>query len=622
MDSPLTSESKNLSIDFSFIGGTILIFHFMGAGAPSSWNWGFHHFGFLNIMFVVVGWLMMTVSLLPSIQQKIIYRLDNTIKQFSSLSRFYRRLILTTIFFLFALICWMVKEKIFLLGDGYLMLRILPTLQNVSDHYFTRNEPLPFILVGKLWQFLRAFSPSIIPEIPFIIISILSGLISLFFIWSIAKIITSDFVTRLLLALFFFASGGTQLFFGYVENYSLLYLFMLLFLWSSLKYLENEIDLLYPSVVYGFLFVSHFGVFIIAPALIVLYYHSYRANKIKEIVTSIGATIITIAALLWLFGYSSKIFTDQLFQSSNRFIQFTSGQDYQFISWGHLINNINIQILISPFALITVIILLPSLLKQIFKGDRIILFLSVIAAGGIVFTAVLNFRIGMSRDWDLIAPFLLGIIVLAGYAWNKIEFDHTEKNKLLTMIVIISIIHTAAWISVNANESASLKRFETLSDSRFWSKEAMLAGYEELAIYHRGRMDGENSLKYYKKYIQIDSSNTRILQGIAHVYFLMNNTEEEMKFLEKAVMAGAKNWDLFQRLGEANFETKQYSKAVSYFLCAISIDNNNPASYLSAGLAFRAMNDSVNMKIYIKSYLNMNPNTPDRSAVQKLIQEK
>lgn len=596
--------------------------HLVGAVAPSSLNWGFHYFGFLNIVFVIVGLLLMTISLIPSIQQNLIYRLEKAIRKFSELTKYQRKFILIILSLLFASVCWIAREKIYLLGDGYLMLRILPTLQSASDQYFAYNEPLPLFLIWKLWKLLHAINVSIVPEIPYIIISIISGFISLLIIWSISKTIASDIIDRILLFLFFIGSGGLQLFFGYVENYSFVYLFMLLFLWSSILYTQNKIDLIVPSIIYGFLFVSHFGMLIVAPSLIILYYHSYRADKKKDILTSIGATIITTATLLWLCGYSLKIFADQLLQNSNRFIRITSYNGYQLISWGHLINLINIQMLISPFALIIIIVSLFTISKQIFKGDKAILFLVISATSGIVFTTILNFRIGMSRDWDLISSFLLGIVVLAGYAWNKIQFEQTTKRKLFIMIVVLSIIHTASWISVNANEEISLKRFETLSDSRLWSKESMLSGYEELAIYFRGRMDGENSVNYYKKYIELDSSNSRILRSIAHVYLLMNNREEEIKHLERAVNLGAKDRDLFQKLGEANFKLKRHSKATSNFLRAISLDINHPDAYFGAGLSFEAMNDSTSMRKYLELYLTIYPNAPDKLAIQKLIEGK
>jgi hypothetical protein len=160
------SDSKKLSIAFSLIGGAILLFHLIGAVAPLSWNWGFHHFGFLHIVFIVIGLLLMTSSLVPSIQQKIIHQLEKVIQRFNQLSKFQKRSILSISSFLFASICWFARENIYLLGDGYLMLRILPTLQSASDQYFAYNEPLPFFVVWKLWQLIHIFNSSITPEIP------------------------------------------------------------------------------------------------------------------------------------------------------------------------------------------------------------------------------------------------------------------------------------------------------------------------------------------------------------------------------------------------------------------------------------------------------------------------
>lgn len=620
MNPAQTPMTKKFITAFPVIGGAIFFLHAAGWADPSSRNWGFHHFGFLNVWTAAAGLLMMASALIPRVQESLLSGLEKVVVAFGALPAWLLRTILISSSIILAWFFWFARQETHLLGDGYLMLRILPTIQSAGDQYFAHNEPLPFFVVWKLWQLIQGLDPTASAETPYVIVSVVCGFLSILISWSVSKAIASSAADRLLIFLFLISNGGMLLFFGHVDNYPLVYIFMLLFLRSSLLYLRGEGALIYPSILYGFLFVSHFGMIVMAPALLVLYYHSFSLNKKSEIAASMASTIITAGVMLWICGYSFSAFAGNLLRNSERFIQASpGGASYAFFTPGHLTNLANIQMLISPFALLMLVAGLLSLRAGRFLKERPVLFLLLTALSGVVFTAIFNFRIGMSRDWNLIAPFMLGLIVAAAYAWNGVEIHAPSKRKLLLMIVVVSTLHTASVISLGADGERSLKRFETLSDPLLWSKESVLAGYEELAIYYRGRMEGEKSLKFYEKYIAIDSSNARIYRSAAYLLGLMENYAKEIIYLEKAAEMGMNDAGMFKRMGEINYGLARHQKSAECFERAIALNGQDPALHLGAALSFAGMKDKTKSKKYLESYLRLKPEASSDPGLQKLI---
>ena len=151
-----------------------------------------------------------------------------------------------------------------LLGDG------LTHLGNPS-RVFSSTEPLDifvhhlmYLMTGSaLWSYR--------------IVAVLAGSFYLFGITLLMKKAATP-LERAIVALSFLATATVQFYFGYVESYTLLHVFMLYFLIFALRDLErNQISWL-PMMFFVLALVSHFSGIALLPALIYLYYRRLKSG--------------------------------------------------------------------------------------------------------------------------------------------------------------------------------------------------------------------------------------------------------------------------------------------------------------------------------------------------------
>ncbi len=77
-------------------------------------------------------------------------------------------------------------------------------------------------------------------------------------------------------------TGVSQLFFGYVENYSPSAAGILLFLLFGVLYLKGRISITWVIFIYGITFIFHFGTLIFLPAIAFLFYFAAKRKQMER----------------------------------------------------------------------------------------------------------------------------------------------------------------------------------------------------------------------------------------------------------------------------------------------------------------------------------------------------
>jgi tetratricopeptide (TPR) repeat protein len=606
--------------------------------------------------------LFMLMLVIPSIQLSILQFVESLTLYFEIRSRLFK-IVLSFISIAGLLVLfWIGRERTFFLGDGYLKLRNLPNIAIVEGIPLGfKNEPLTGVFSWNLYKLLAGWNITPSDELAYRFVSIAFGLGSVFLMFRIAKVITSELAEQTLVFLFMFSSGGSQLFFGYVENYTPLYFGVLLFLLLALKFFHGEIHPAVPASVFGMLFTLNFGMICMVPAFFWLLYVSFRRRGILAVVQSIVATLIAIVVCLWLSGYTIQTFQEVFLKSGQHFVPLlglTHGnQAYTLFQPIHLLEIANLQLLLSPFALVMLAVIIVVMRKKIFFKNAEWVFLSIAAVCGLDFTFVANCDIGMSRDWDLLASFNLGVIVAAVFAWTHFIEDRNIRRRLLVLISLITLLHTISWVAVNADEKRSIARFHQLQDQRVLGKQALAYAHEELAIFSRSRQDFRSVLEEFKKYLEINPTNSRIWGNCGIMYDTMGYAEQALSCYRKAVDYGVDNPDLYTNLAnryglleryDDAFEVmkkaierypssvsvnifmgvslsvgkKEYREALPFFLSAIELDSTSSKAYLNAGICFSELHESAQMKHYWKKYLELEPNGEYTDEIRQILQMK
>jgi Tfp pilus assembly protein PilF len=628
-DSPCPTMTSYKSLVWIVTGGAICFasLHLYAAFFPSAVNWGFHHLFFYPTAFRIVVPFLMLLFIIPSVQNAMLRFIQKVMGFVCERSRFQRLFAIIFVLIIAAAMFWFGRQRTFFLGDGFLALRDIPLVKAVSQvPEFSQNAPVPGLLVWLLKQSFTSQLGESSGQYAYQVLSVLFGVASVLVLFQLVRILPIEAIDKTLVYLFIFVSGSTQLLFGYVENYTPTYFGLLLFLWLSLLFLSARTHLIFPSMAFGLLFTFHFGMIWMLPALGLLYYKAFRQRAWIASMASFIATIIWIAFLLWLSGYTADKFYEMFFHKSGSYIvpliAITTGkQAYTLFSLWHFLEVANLHLLLSPFALIVMTTLTMRNYKHISLKYSTWMFLLLVALCGLMFTFLINSEIGMSRDWDLFSPFTLALITAAAFACVYFVPESEIRRRLMITMVAVTALHSAVWIMVNASEQRSLERFPILPDKRVWGTDAILYGYEDIAVFYRNKGDYLQSIEYFKRCLEIEPANSRVWANIADVYHMHHDMNNATAALEKAVQLGTRDltvyfnlrtqyknqrrfdneidvlkrilvidpnlpdvaFDLGTLLGE---QKKDYAGALNYFLQAIRLDSTLSEAYQNIGLCY------------------------------------
>ena len=515
------------------------------------------------------------------------------------------------------------------LGDGYLQLRSLKIPENrdsINLNGFAR-EPLVGFFVIQLCRIFELFEGVSPAEGAYVWLSVLSGICFTLIAWKGVALFIEEETDRILILIVFLASGISMLFFGSVENSAPGYVGIFLFLLLGAGYLKERISVYWAVMAYGLLLSMNFGAAAFFPAILYLVYSAVRRGAAKEAFSALFFAAVVFVAFLVISGYSFSYF-QQVVHDAGADLLPVSGpvgkqQAYTLFTLSHAADLANVFLLCAPAGIILLITAIAAAVKKRHTLGSSELFLLLSAACGIAFIVVLNCTLGMSRGWDLPAPYGAGIATAAVAVWTSAIDNRETRHRILLILGVVSVLHTGTWIVLNADARRSVARFETLEDKKLWGVQACLDTYEELAVYHRDHREFSQAAACYEKYVALDSTNGRIWLNYAKMEVAAGNSGKAVDAYKALVGLQPANPDLLSSLGillaqsgrfdEAFFylqqaeqlspgsakikndigaifaNQKEFSKALPYFLESVKLDPNFQGGYLNTAACYAAL---------------------------------
>jgi hypothetical protein len=263
--------------------------------------------------------------------------------------------------------------------------------------------------------------------------------------------------------------GLLQLFFGYVENYSFAAAGILAYLWLGRRVLCRQSPLWSAALVLALTIATHPSTVILAPSLL---YLGWCVGQIDRdgtrpwvaVVLAIAVPMVAVAAATLLLmetgehGLQALFTTDRPGGGDARWFvplmgTTTRWEHYTLLSWAHLRDLLNGQILVAP-------VVLPSLVwlglagRTFLRATRpasdgpTLRFFAVAALAYLAFTVVWNPDYGGQRDWDLLSlaaiPATLWLIAVA------VQTLHSPALVAgMVPLLAFQALHTAAWVFQN-----------------------------------------------------------------------------------------------------------------------------------------------------------------------------
>lgn len=567
-----------------------LLLHLLPVWCDTSLLWGVDSWSYYPQIISILLFVTSTILIFLSFNR---YVLDIVKK----ISDFLRKIPFFIWIIIFGLLLIFLSQKLFLLGDGLLRIR-----NTQAGFMFSPAEPMDTWLHSWLYKVLKPVLNITSSDI-YHITSIFSGLFSIIGVYFyLKKIFPKSYYKRLFIGLSFFLCGSVQLFFGYVESYSIMVCFVILFLFAAINLLENEKFSLIPMLFLSFGIIFHPLAIVLLPSALFFYIKIIKRiviNKAKAYILISLAFAFPILLMLCLFliqGYDlNKFFYTA---KSDFFLPlFSTTQTYGIISFEHLIDVLNLIFLISPS-----IIAVHLIKKTKFKSKS---FLLISTISLLLFSIIFKPDLGFSRDWDLFStlafPFSLLVI------FSIVNTTNNLKKSYVLIVIFVSLFHTIPWLINNSSEELSLKRTENLANTYFWSPHSKAILFDEISQYYYDKNLFNKALELMEKAYHYEA-NERFLYSLGVINNELGNKDYAIAIFEKLKYSGYMKYNINLFLGNIYFEKKRYDEAEKCYVEALNINPQNEDIAFNLGFIYYSSNKLNEASNYFKTALRINPN--------------
>ncbi len=483
------------------------------------------------------------------------------------------------------------------LGDGY---TVIANLASSSGTFIKWSEKgITFILIAI--QSLLGPKNQNTSLWAFRIVSVLSGLISIWFFFMIAQITGADKFRKTLIFLASLLSGILLLFFGYAENYPLLWVALTGFTFFGIRYLNENGNLLWPALFLAFGLFIHLEMGTLLPAYVYLILAKgggLRFYRRFQFAFWIAASALVIAGIVL---FARKFTTNLYFE--NIFLPLIDGKpnypEYALLSLPHLSDIINLLLLLSPLIFLLIFLSIrniPAALKS--KCGR---FLILSALFSFLFLAIIDPMLGLPRDWDLFS--------VSAYALTLLLILHISENGLgaIKRIILPATIYLLA--ALLPYLVTNLKTKESIAYAQYTIDLDIPKSYPAYSImlhYYGDRNDTVQGEMLYAKYhpqyvtetkyrlaegalskgsipeaveivntISPDKFSWRYHNLLSFLYFAKDDTGKALEESDKALQLNNYNSELFANRAKILNGMRKIDEALIYLDKAYQLDRRN-----------------------------------------------
>lgn len=474
---------------------------------------------------------------------------------------------------------WVFSMPTHFLGDGY---PYIANLGGTAGHWVKWTEGATMQAVLAMQSLLGGTSEAN-AETAFRIISVLSGVVCTWFFLLIARAMSDQPALRLLTFVALFLSPTLLLFFGYVESYPLLWGPIAGFLFFSLAYIQTGKGAVGAAVCLMLATAVHLQSMIFYPAILYLVFSrgkGLRHFKRYKAVLLITGGVLTIA-LITTFVY--KYTTDLSFENFflRPFIGKPIDPDYAIFSPSHLIDILNLILLVSPCLVLLVVS--TDLIHRKLRTDAGATFLGILSAVSLLFLFVIDPSLSMPRDWDLFAICLLPSTLVA--------LRTLSERKIVTLaclwpsIIIASLMFTLPYLLVNLNTERSISYVKRLIDANPRKSMGLMT---IVGVYYRNVGDQAHSDSMF---IGMKSAYPNLIHSIRVRKAILegNLAEAEREF---SCVVPDPFWKEYHLCLAALYNAKgQYDSALAHALTAVQLQRYYDQGYETLGRTYMLRNE-------------------------------
>jgi tetratricopeptide (TPR) repeat protein len=563
----------------AILAPTVILLHLAVSYRYSHWTWGINHLRSFSPPVIVVTALVSLFLCVPLVAQKVWHGLGWTASSLTTMRPPWRYTLLS----LGALIpFWLLRSRTHFLGDGYLRIRSVMEGVPVSKirllDAFVNSAA--YRLLGRTFHGDGALVAAVL--------SCMAGAVFVYLTLVVAELVVPKGRGKPLLLALLWSAGAIQLFFGYVEVYPLATMASMVYIVVSILFLQGRGSLVFPTVTLGMAILLHQSALAFIPSLVYLWMLSSRSTfRRADLPPRAHIPPLVLLGMIVLVGLVVGLipFPDGTEPVSpwGRLVSWThanviplaSERDIGLLSWEHLANVVNEQLLIGPVGFALLLLTLPLVRKTWSKGHGSYQFLIIASLGYLALTIGFKPNLGASRDWDLFAFGGFLFIITATWSLYRSAVSHTAVRYATVALAAVSLFHTIPWVVLNASEERSLARFQQITSANpLWSDFAKGYAHDELARYwHQAKGDLELAEMEIKSALEY-TENARYYWRLGEIYSDQGRYQEALESLTRSVEIDPMNARSYNNLGLVYEKLGNGDKALDAYQQALRLEPN------------------------------------------------
>ncbi len=606
------------------------LFIILGFLPENPW-WGINHLSYYPLYGRVIFAVLIISAFLPPVRKLFRAALDG-------MATVPAKVAVPTALITSALFFILFRIRVHSLGDSYLRANEI-----VNGKWYQPTKLLDFLVHAALYHLLNL----IVAVDAMTVIAAASVVAGIVFVFLLFRTAPYSGWKKNMLVTAVLSLGCSQLFFGYVESYTLLYLFAVWYLFLVFGRDGYQVSFGLLTLVYLLAGLSHqVGIILLLPSYLYLGYQRYKTHAAKALILS---SVLLVSFLPFLVtGFINRVSGSEGYRGLTDYLLPLVDETYGVLTPLHLFDILNQFLLVAPVA----IILLPFMPYAVRSGQRRLVALLLIIPS-LLFIFLFNPELTMVRDWDLFSlPVATVAIPFLILIFDGLQEKSQAVAERLTGVALVAIIILASWVLLNNYTSGHLKRAEHVIDT---AVKGQRYGYENLANYYDRQADYENELRVLMK-IKPRDRTPRVYGELAQMFWVLGRLDEAYEYAQQGVrmprprkinafMAGVTAYDkgkyleaircfrgvmtldrddfqVLWRLGESLVRVDSLDEAIAVYNHALALDRSNAFFCFGLAGAYYRKGAYDKAEEFCREGLRLNPDASGGKALWESIQNK
>jgi tetratricopeptide (TPR) repeat protein len=555
---------------------------------PSAVNWGVHFLGFLSPGGTAVVCLLFVLALLPQVQDSLLSTIGRCTHTLTLWAPLRRRILAGTLLCAIGTLFWFVRQRTFFLGDGYLVIRTLALLEQTGD--IPGSFPTAPLSAMVAWQMMRMLGALGVGQPALAAwqwVSIGAGLVSLTVIWRLSGMLWHDASERVAGFVLLGMAGASQLMFGYVETYPAAYALLWVYVLVAFRTIRGTTHVAVATAMFPVLCLFHLGMAILVPSLLYLWFITFQRTGWRALLVAIVPALILAPVMLWVVHYEPSRLAATILRDGAHFLPVSSPDlwtdPFTLFSIWHIADVMNLFLFLAPFSLLMLgaFFVSAGLPRNARPAESALWYTLGIPAAAWIF--VNSFELGLSRDWDLAAPFGMMVISGALIVWHHVTPQGAARKRVMILMALVTAAATGGWIGIGADADDALARFERLQDPRLWPGSALADAYEEVGGYYRDRGQMEKAAESFARCVAADSTNARRWIQLAGTVANMGDGSAALRGYERAMSLGTQDPLAYLNAGILLYQRGRTVEGMGRVRASLALDSACAPAVLTLG---------------------------------------